>query len=219
MEKNILDAWTDLISQSPRACAINEFIKKLPLHIRGTNIKPIFYASEVAALLNIENYENKLSKIDMFGISPSTAQLNTIMLSERGLYQLLFISMSKIGADFRSYVFDLLCATRNTDVDIIKSELENQENNRDIELAIRQLPRKVEKVFVFHTKNNTFYTPIFASKEDFIIYECVYIHYSANAITTHSRLLHAFAEIGAVNDCGLIMSDLPKIIAELNKID
>lgn len=120
--------------------SINRFFNNLPIRIIGSANYPIFYLHEVCDILAVGHQRNvhrdviaKLldpedivsqQQLEDLGIETYSVNgkihANAITINERGMYSLLYASRTRIGANFRRFVYDLLYEIRTKEEEKLK---------------------------------------------------------------------------------------------------
>jgi prophage antirepressor-like protein len=117
---------------------INEFFNELEVRIVGTPEEPYFYCCDVARILGIQNPRPLINSYeDHEQISQETRkEMNIVtrnslgavdnsisLLSEAGIYRMLFTSRKSIAIKFRKFVCDLLKSLRLKTKERLRTEL------------------------------------------------------------------------------------------------
>lgn len=114
---------------------INRFFNDLEITVLGSNEKPYFYAYEIGIILGIVKVRNSVANFtDDERVSLKVREeqgivtyrrhgkgmcvdTKTILLTEKGVYTLIFNSMSPVARQFQSFVFDLLADIRRKEIE------------------------------------------------------------------------------------------------------
>ena len=172
MEENKLELFNEMFE--------NKFVR-----IYGDFENPLFVANDIGDILEIKNIRDSIKnyKIDEVlkgvGISDTLSNggySNVNMLTEKGLYKLMYKSHSKIADKFQDFVYNLLHNLRTKKISMIESKLNEQ--NKLIEeqkiLIEEQNKKIIDPKTMFYEKmknrikitNDQCYLYIFSSKEN-----------------------------------------------------
>lgn len=116
---------------------INKWFNNLNVRILGTPEEPYFYATDIAKVLEISNYrsiianygENEVlsnkerQKVEIKD-SGGRNNKNILLLTEFGVYRLLFASRKLIAQQFREFVYETLRKIRLESKELLNIELE-----------------------------------------------------------------------------------------------
>jgi prophage antirepressor-like protein len=159
---------------------LNKFFNNLPIRILGTQDFPCFYLEDIAIILSIKNPR---STIEKFGhlelVSQEQRQKfniityrkykdefrrdNTmILLTEFGLYRILFTTRSQVAERFREFVYEVLYELRTKGEYKIAGELEQLKlTNEKLEQENKELKKKqdefknlCDKLYLVEIENN-----------------------------------------------------------------
>jgi prophage antirepressor-like protein len=121
------------ITANPPDFSINEWFNNLPIRIIGTHETPYFYASDIATVLGIKNIRPiTINFDDIELVTPETRKQcglityrkygesdridNTVvLLTELGVYRLIFVSRSKLAEPFKRYIYSIITRLRQED--------------------------------------------------------------------------------------------------------
>jgi len=117
------------------------------IQVYGTNEEPLFKASDVGKILGIKNIRDT---INTFETHEKVAVGNTysdfckgefqnpnpfiLMLTEQGLYRLLFISRKPIAKEFRKWVYEVIKSIRLTGKYELENKIKEIEENKTKEI-------------------------------------------------------------------------------------
>ena len=121
---------------------INRFFNELPIRILGTHAEPAFYLQDISKVLKIKNchmtVENfgpreilSAQKRKELNIVTYRKYKNTfrrddsaILLTEAGLYRIMFVNRSHLAEQFRDWVYDVLHEIRTKGFYQVEAELQ-----------------------------------------------------------------------------------------------
>jgi prophage antirepressor-like protein len=121
---------------------INRFFNELPIRILGTHAEPAFYLQDIAKVLNIRNCHNTIEHFGPREIlsAQKRKELNIVtyrkykntfrrddsmvLLTEAGLYRIMFVNRSHLAEQFRDWVYDVLHEIRTKGFYQVEAELQ-----------------------------------------------------------------------------------------------
>ena len=167
--------------------SINTWFNNLPIRIIGSSDEPFFYASDIAAILGIKQLSSSIKNFDQTElVSPDTrARCNLItyrkykgdmrrddsitLLTECGVYRIIFNSRSNLSRDFRAHIYTTLRVARQnekTPLNII-----NQEDLQIINEKLNNLESLVKKYQKYNPVIYVFRIAVNGNPFDYILRE------------------------------------------------
>lgn len=173
--------------QEQQPMEINRLFNELPIRILNSHEEPFFYAEDIAKVLKLTNIRMTLR---MFSgreiVSPEQRQKynittyklhrghlarddHKILLTEAGVYRLIFTTRSELSERFRDWVYDVLHEIRTrgeykVDVEMQKLKISNEKlaaENNTLKTEIEILRKKqdefvnlTDKIYVFEIPND-----------------------------------------------------------------
>lgn len=158
----------------------NELFENKSVRIYGDFNNPLFVAKDIGELLGlkkirntIQEYENDeimqniniLSDAHILGGSSQMRKVN--MLTEKGLYRLLYTTRSELGKKFRDFVYNLLHNLRTKKISIIENE------NNQLKQNIKEQKKIIEEQKKKIIDPKTMFYEIMKNKTNITNDECI----------------------------------------------
>jgi len=110
------------------------------VRILGTREEPMFVAADIGKLLDIKNIHTSIKNFTNTEkvIRPAYTLgglQETTLLTEKGLYRIVYSSKKKIAEQFREWVYEVLKKIRLTGQYILSDEIKKQLEDKDSEIA------------------------------------------------------------------------------------
>lgn len=143
-------------TQKSSALEINHFFNELPVRIIGTQNFPVFYADDIAKILNIKRARESVANFgEMEIVTPEQRKQyglvtyrkykdtvrrddKIILLTEFGVYRMIFGSNSQLASQFRKWIYTVLHDLRTKGVYRVEQELQQ------LNIVNKELQEKVE---------------------------------------------------------------------------
>jgi prophage antirepressor-like protein len=120
--------------------------------IKGTPDDPLFRASDIAEILELSNIRQLIKNYDetkkvLILCETYGGKQNTIFLTEKGLYNVLFLSRKPIAEKFKDWVCDIIKSIRLKGKYELENKIKEQENElkeskKELELKDEELEKK-----------------------------------------------------------------------------
>ncbi len=118
----------------------NEMFENKKVRIYGDFENPLFVAKDIGDILELTNIRKTIinfneTEISDVTISYGSQKRNVNMLTEKGLYKLMYKSKSKIAEKFQDFVYKLLHDLRTKKISIVENKYKNiiEEKDKQIE--------------------------------------------------------------------------------------
>lgn len=163
---------------------LNEVFNGLPIRIVGSHEFPMFYAADIGKILGISNIRVKLRGFssteivsgeirENLGITAyranGTKYEGIILLTEFGVYRLMFTTESELAETFREWFYDVIYKIRTTGTYALQKEItelkvRNEkelkekdllvESNKMLSGKLQQFKNLTDKIHLFEMKND-----------------------------------------------------------------
>src|ERR1700743_1040075 len=157
---------------SEQKFSINQWFNQLPIRIIGSAEEPFFYASDLAAILEIKNIRTSMNAfVEKDIVSPMQREKNKIttykkyknvirrddkiiLLTERGAYRLINNSKSKVAESFQNFIYDLIHNTRISESEQLKIIHQNDIINlnttiESLNAVLKEYRNNIPIIYVF----------------------------------------------------------------------
>jgi prophage antirepressor-like protein len=152
-------------NEEPPQIEINRFFNELPIRILNSHEEPFFYLEDIAKILGIKNprktvanFEGReivsLEQRQKYNIVTYYKYKNTyrrndkvILLTEAGVYRLIFTTKSQLSGVFRDWVYDVLRQLRLTGEYKVNAELQQLKTvNEQLQQKLGTLDKEIAEL-------------------------------------------------------------------------
>lgn len=163
--------------QKGRVFEINRFFNELPIRIIGTHEYPCFYADDIGAVLKLKRVRKSLENFGPREIVTRDQRENMglvtygrdgkkydriILLTEFGVYRLMFTTHSQLAEQFRDWVYDVLHELRmkgryEVEAELQKLRITDQENKTQIKKLLakqEQFKNLADTLYLFEVPHD-----------------------------------------------------------------
>jgi prophage antirepressor-like protein len=167
----------------------------IQINILGTHENPLFRASDIGLILEVSNIRSSIQDFDdsekvVHKADTLGGQQEVTFLTEKGLYQLLFLSRKPIAKQFKNWVFEVIKEIRLNGSYKLKKEIEQLSNEKEklIENSEKEKEKLLEETLLEQFPPNT---------------QCVYYGLTDEKSATNETLI----KFGNSNDLGTRIKD------------